>query len=510
MLASTKEDSLRSLICRQLVAVNSGDSATLWAERSLDYAQKTSNHSFIFDSYLYLGALYTQQKVYDRATEQFLAALRYKDSLQLSSSAYSAYKQLAVIFFRQKNYEKAISYFEEAVAAAERENNPDLQQRAYVNAASAYSKMKQFDLSKQYFEKALQITNLNTQVQGGIWLNLGNLYQRTTQFSEAKKAYKQALNLFEERHTNERAKAYNGLTDLAMKEGQFQIAEEYAQQALTLSQKSQRIYSLIYTYTNLTRIYQEQNDYRKAFWAYQEERQLKDSLQKVSDMRTLNELEEKYQNEKKQSEIDRLEQEKQLLLARERAARLQNTLLLGGGLSLALILFLGMWLQRIRHRRREEQQRYELEKRQQLIRQYKTQLTEHTQRLLQKNTLLSELHDEVVSLKIQQDEERSERKSSLQELISSRILTAEDWKDYKQTFTRVYPTFFQQLDGLSPSLSQAERRTAALIKLSLSIAEMSTILGISEDSVRKSRYRLRQRLNLKTDEKLIESLSQLS
>jgi DNA-binding CsgD family transcriptional regulator len=53
-----------------------------------------------------------------------------------------------------------------------------------------------------------------------------------------------------------------------------------------------------------------------------------------------------------------------------------------------------------------------------------------------------------------------------------------------------------------PDMTNAEQRMAALIKLRLSGKDAARILGISPDSVRKSRQRLRQRLGLQGDEEL--------
>ncbi|HEY8938181.1 MAG TPA: hypothetical protein VIM65_23325, partial [Cyclobacteriaceae bacterium] len=52
-------------------------------------------------------------------------------------------------------------------------------------------------------------------------------------------------------------------------------------------------------------------------------------------------------------------------------------------------------------------------------------------------------------------------------------------------------------------------RLSALIKLNLSIKEMASMLGISPESVKKSRYRLKRKLGLTENDVLEEFIEKL-
>ncbi len=60
-----------------------------------------------------------------------------------------------------------------------------------------------------------------------------------------------------------------------------------------------------------------------------------------------------------------------------------------------------------------------------------------------------------------------------------------------------------------PDLTPNEMRLSALVKLNLTIKEMAAILGISPDSVKTARYRLRKKLELNTEENLTDFMLQL-
>jgi DNA-binding CsgD family transcriptional regulator len=69
-------------------------------------------------------------------------------------------------------------------------------------------------------------------------------------------------------------------------------------------------------------------------------------------------------------------------------------------------------------------------------------------------------------------------------------------------FEKVYPGFFHSLKQQSPDITLAEQRMAALCKLQVTPKEAANLLGISPNSVNKTRQRLRSRLGLDPDANL--------
>jgi DNA-binding CsgD family transcriptional regulator len=84
------------------------------------------------------------------------------------------------------------------------------------------------------------------------------------------------------------------------------------------------------------------------------------------------------------------------------------------------------------------------------------------------------------------------------------ILTEQDWNQFKELFEKMYPMFFQRLKAISPDITVAEQRMAALTRLQLTTRQMASMQGISPDSVHKTRQRLRQRLGLSNETNLEE------
>ena len=102
-----------------------------------------------------------------------------------------------------------------------------------------------------------------------------------------------------------------------------------------------------------------------------------------------------------------------------------------------------------------------------------------------------------------------EQSEALNELRLSAILTDKDWEEFRNRFEKVHGGFLQRLRLKLPDLSPAEIRFMALAKLQLNNKEMGSILGISPDSIRTIRYRLRKKLQLEEEgsmEELIGSI----
>lgn len=78
-------------------------------------------------------------------------------------------------------------------------------------------------------------------------------------------------------------------------------------------------------------------------------------------------------------------------------------------------------------------------------------------------------------------------------LQKSVILTEADWLAFKEIFEQVFPHYFTQLQQEYPLLTAAEVRLLSLEKLHFSDKEIGNKLGISSDSVKKTRYRLRKK-----------------
>lgn len=198
---------------------------------------------------------------------------------------------------------------------------------------------------------------------------------------------------------------------------------------------------------------------------------LEDSLARRNDARQLEQLKQKLEAEKYLRKIREVEEERES----ERWLRKAAFFILGLVVVLALLYF--QRLQRQRKQRIAE------------LRLAKSELSTLTQRYKEKSAIAEKLRLEMQD--ISNAEERSEH---LEQLINSTILTEQDWLHFRHVFEKVYPGFISNKKALHPELTPAELRYLALEKLDLSTSEMANMLGVSSSAVRKTRARMRKKI----------------
>ena len=81
-----------------------------------------------------------------------------------------------------------------------------------------------------------------------------------------------------------------------------------------------------------------------------------------------------------------------------------------------------------------------------------------------------------------------------------------NWEDFKLYFERVHTDFFQEIHHSFPNLTTGDLRLAAFVLLQFNAKEISQILNISPDSVRKRKQRLREKIGLKKGDDLLNFL----
>jgi tetratricopeptide (TPR) repeat protein len=134
----------------------------------------------------------------------------------------------------------------------------------------------------------------------------------------------------------------------------------------------------------------------------------------------------------------------------------------------------------------------------------KEQLETFTHNLVEKTALIEQLQEQLNSASLTTDQQEV-----LSKLQQATIITDDQWADYKKLLEKIYPGFFQKLKEGFPGITVAEQRMAALSKLKLNSKEIASMLGISLESVRKTRQRLRQRLSISGEINLEEYIDSL-
>ncbi|WP_379092293.1 helix-turn-helix transcriptional regulator [Pedobacter sp. UC225_65] len=130
------------------------------------------------------------------------------------------------------------------------------------------------------------------------------------------------------------------------------------------------------------------------------------------------------------------------------------------------------------------------------------ELSTHTLNLIRNNQLLEHLRG---TLQAMVKEEKRDQKKQMQQIIlqiNESFNHEQHWKEFTTAFEQVHQSFFDSIKKYSSELTSADIRLIALLRINLPSTDIATLLGISTDSLRVSRYRLRKKLNIEQGENL--------
>jgi DNA-binding CsgD family transcriptional regulator len=183
------------------------------------------------------------------------------------------------------------------------------------------------------------------------------------------------------------------------------------------------------------------------------------------------------------------------------------------GLLLVLTIVFFLYRKNVKHRRFVLEQKNQLLESQkeitaQKLQAHKNMLTSTTNFLLQQSQLSEVLIDALKSLKPYC---KQEGKAKLNTYLAD--LSGYSRDKSKQTFEHnfilIYPDFMKNLTQSYPDLTKTEKKVCALIKMGLSVNDISKILSQHTHSIYRIRKGIKEKMNVSSIEELMEKIKQM-
>ena len=423
-----------------------------------------------------IGLLYYYNKQPSLARQQYEAALDIYSSLQDKGGIAATYGKIGHLYEKQQQYDSAFHYERQALIEYQHIDNKKGTAKIYENLGSIYEDLARYDSAYHYFNLALLFNDQPT-ARIEVLNNLGDVLRKTGRYQEGIQQTRRALMLALQ--TNERHQLSGAYRDIA--------------KAYNLL----GIHDSAYIYLELCRKY--------LLDTYSDE-----SSKQVALLQTI------YDIEKKNTEIERLINTRKTTRIITIAIIVVVLLLISLGL-----LIISRQRLKIKNERMESlQQRHNMEavleskqlqegKLKEELEVRSRELTTHTLHIIQKNQLLEELRNRLDELV--KDDKRDQKKQLKQLLqqINSNFNHDEYWVEFRNIFEQVHQSFFANLKQYCDSLTANDLRLVALLKMNMGSNDIAMLLGISPDSLRVVRYRLRKKLNLPQGESLTGFLQNL-
>jgi tetratricopeptide (TPR) repeat protein len=385
--------------------------------------------------------------------------------------------------------------------------------QTYAAIGHMYEKRKMYDSAFYYQQTALIYANKigSIAAQAKIYENIGSIYEDRSQFDSAKFYFEKSLLLYQQNQdVLSSIEVINNLGDVYQKSGDYQRGLYYAKQAMLLAQQNKAMYQLQSAYRDMGQNFAMMQQHDSAYQYLEKSRALVQQIYAAENGQQIALQQTMYDTEKKNAEITRLQADK----------KVTSTIIVAAVLLLIVLSLLGIVaFSRQKFKIKNEQsinetnqkifdtekglmeselQRQQLQEEnlQQQLEIKSSQLSSHILHLIQKNEVMEEIKTGLTE--IIHDDKRDQKKQLRQLLQKINFSFSQDsyWEQFRLIFDQVHTSFFTNLTQQFPSLTASELKLLSLIKMNLSTGDIATLLGITQDSLRVNRYRLKKKLGL--------------
>ena len=408
------------------------------------------------------------------AMQSFLKALLFLQGSGNDEQLYRVNTWLGVICLNQEEYEGKMRYSKEALKAALRMDNLFYKNLALCDIATGYYFLNRLDSALYYAQAAYDAAiadSLPSQLPH-VYTDLGSIYAKMGENGKALEYIDKAIGLRPRKDTLAILGLYADKVDLFGKLGQYDSAYHYFRKAVA----SPNLATQADAYNHMSGAYYKMGRCNEAYSLLLRFTELADSVRKQRHTAEVIALQELYKHEQLSVEN---------LYWRTQAAERQSNVYLMATLSLlslwiASTIYFFYW----RNRRRLVEQQHQLASQQEELHHQRQVTTENLQRMAemeQKEARLKETFFRRLNQRIVQEIEKG----------SNILLSDDDWEDIVQNADIIFDNFTRRLQQHYPAFNKEDLRYCCMVKMQLSQLEMSQIMHLEKDSVKKRLKRIR-------------------
>jgi tetratricopeptide (TPR) repeat protein/DNA-binding CsgD family transcriptional regulator len=434
-----------------------------------------------------------------------------------------AYNSLGNLSLSRSENNLALEYFEESLAIAEKLSDQGFIATLMTNIGRVYENTGLFDSAFYYMNQGLEIRTRMKQIRGmaSSGLIIGNLLVRMERYQEAVDILYEAQSMYTDLNDDtgicialkSKAKALNHL-------GQSDQAFSDAEKALFLARKIKNPSLISEIYSIIADMMAHNRDYENAYKYTLLHNHLQDSMADANKERIVSELEVQFQTTRKDDQIELLKQQNEI-------QQKNNILLMVSFAALVVILLLILILFRLKSLAMKRQQK--LHEQENTIRMQENDLRDKEQQMLKedlearnremasKALEMLRVNETIGSIieKLEDYSQTNHNNETLTNYLRGIIsgleaqLKNNSWNEFEKIFNNIHSEFFIKLLDSCPDLTPSEIKIAALLRLNLNTKEIAALTYKSESGIKSTRFRLRKKLGLKSDDSLVPYLMQL-
>lgn len=473
-----------------------------------------------------IGVAHWARGNYDPAIEHLFKAIQQYHDLKNTLGMSNCTMNLGMVHAAQKDYEQALKHYRRAIKGFEKTGEEGRIATTHTKMGTVHAEQGNYDEAYEYFLKALEVHEKQNFTYG-----LGEVNNRLgSMFIQKGDLDKSLSYLFRAVEASEKRNDQHGLaSNYALIGHNYLLQKDYTQ-AETYLKRAEKIAAELGIKTTLKEVYWDfknmkvqQGDFRNALGWMQAYSDTKDSL--MNDEIALEMAKLHSENAVAWKDFGyKLEMKDKELL--EQQNRLNRLLLIIAFLSLILLGLLAYWLfqkqkaksravllqEQALRKKQATQLATEREKTKELqaeLAQKSKELTSYTLNFIRKNEMIDDIRSTLKEIKEAANPTTKRQVRTLEQKLRTSFQIDEDWETFRRHFEDVHPQFFTLMKTQHPELSNNDLKLCVLARLNLNTKEMAAILGISPDSVKTARYRLRRKMQLQRSKDILDYLVEM-
>ncbi|CAM3437680.1 tetratricopeptide repeat protein [Zobellia roscoffensis] len=480
------------------------DSAIYYLKAGIDYYSKQKDTINLINNLCQLSGVYDNVLDYGKSYDGYWEALILADLSDDDISKSRIYQELGWLYTAYRREEESLRYFNMSLKLKkklfkEKKISRDYLVSNYFAIVNCYRVNHNYVMAKTYLDSCeLSLKKIDP--------NKKSYYVETEKgyFDAVAGNYDNALSTLNDTKLFFEQKSPSYLTVVHFLMGEVHKLKGNLEEAIMHYKESLRFSEMynkhlgykLFNYEVLSQIYYNQNNYKEAFFYKNKAQELNESIfgRKSKNHKHLFEIKDRYRLQKekekallKEVRIEKLEDQK-------RIGFLQNILM---GVVVVFMFLYGFLL--FRNLRRKH--KLEKQKTNEVMMLKNRELTASALQLIEKEEFIAKLKQNISK------SDAIDAKAIHNMLKGFQNSPGGNWKEFEARFTSINQSFYEKIRSKYPDLGQTDLKLCALVKLGFSSKEMSSLLGITIESVHTSRYRLRKKLKLEKGENLIDFMS---
>ncbi len=441
------------------------------------------------------ASVYMDKGSYKLALQEFLISLKVLDTLEgnYKKEKGNILVGMGRIEDLRENHEASMKYLDEAMDVFIREENSIWQCITHTEMGLTYFHMGEYEKSLDKFNNALDISIRleRKNFEAICYANIGMVLAKNGNPDKALEYLYRSLKMTKNTNSN-LSTTYNDIGNAFIVKKNFSKAIENYTYAIQLSESVGGIGELKNSHQLRSMAFEQSGQYKEALQDQKQYLVLNDSIFNTTKSQQIEELRTIYDTEKKEQQIALQEKEITVLEQKASISSLQR-IVMGIGLLLSLIGFYAIRQKLKRNKLEKEKLDVELDFK-------KKELTTHALHLAKKNEVLEGLKQKAEELKTSDNGQNGYQQ--LIRTINFDLQNDNNWQNFSKYFQQVHTNFNSNVKKKFPKVTSNELRLMSLLKMNLSSKEIANILNISQEGIKKARYRLRKKLEITSENSL--------